>query len=180
MTLRALRNISQYFVEYPSSQICQIFFFSWLDCGYGMFGGKTTEENAIFITAYQRWTLSTGNIAADPGHYHLLRKHLSGFSTVKLCFLFLLFPTVLFGRKPLCPAHTFQSGELCSTSLRMRQLYKLIGIFCMEDYSPLLVCLSTLYDIDLQRFILYFRLTQYDVINFVELLPLWPLGYLRW
>ena len=52
-------------------------------------------------------------MTVDAEFDHLVRQHLSDFSTVKLIFPY--FHTALFGRKLLCiPAH-LRNGELCSS-----------------------------------------------------------------
>ena len=118
--------LARYFVECPSI-VCVFFLLSWLEWGCGFWGGRPHRQLS-FITLCQRCyrihTVCQNDITVDIDLDHqsvrfLCRKFIRIFSSFPQCILWKEIPTY---------SLHLRNGELDSTSLREKNLYKLFGI----------------------------------------------------
>ena len=167
----------RYFVECLWIRIC-LLFFSWLDWGCGVWGGKPERLRVIFITYIRVHSINK--------IYHCWYWPWSpGSSSVCQVSPLLLYVSLPYGthwkKVTICSPH-LRNGELRSTSLKAEYLHKSLGILlqrrCVSTlpfiYSIIYLNQCGLKDI---YFILWV-IIQYYFILLLKLFQLWPLGAL--
>ena len=120
----------RYFVEWPSVEICVIFF-SWFTWDH-MFRRKTTK-----VKCHSHLTISRVCIINMICHWH--------------------FYSVVFGRKSLCSLH-LMSCKVCFSLLRMEYLHKLHGIFLQPEISFSLIFIQSFIQYELLSGFFFFWL----------------------
>ena len=143
-------TLISYFVDWPTTGIC-LRFFSWLDWGYGFWGGRLRRWDVIFITSYQWYIPSIWLITIEVDW--------CGVCQVSPLVKLLLPPPLPYC--PLCNEITMSipylgNEPLCFTSLGAEDLYKLFVTqeICLlspfiHSFIPVWIC---------EYFILFFPL----------------------
>ena len=112
-----LRQTGQVFGKVLFTLGCPVFS-SWLDCGYGYWGGRWQSLSAMLLTSVKGAYCQYDNTAEV--NLDRLGEVVSDVSPCKRT-LFTCFSSVPFGKMSLCTIHRMW----CSTCLREQYLYKL-------------------------------------------------------
>ena len=153
-----------------------LMFSSWLDRGYGFRGGRPQRGRALLITSYQRHMLSTWLVTVaidlDPLAEVVSVRMLHCEVTIPLPL-----PCCALWKEVtmLCPH--LRSGELCSTFLRGKYLYKVFKVLLIGDFSllPIYILFICLCPYGLMS--IYFILWVVSILTLLlKLLQFWLLG----
>lgn len=114
-----------------------LMFVSWLDQSYGSLRGRPQRYSAIFITSYRWDVLSAWLTPVDVDLGHLAEAMFVRLLHYTVT-LFSPFHTVLFGRRPLCTAHTWGEEGCAAPPWEEGICRRYLKFLCMEEcvYSP--------------------------------------------